>query len=235
MTLENLFIVQEFKKAYIIAKKILRSKSEPLSCEIHDYFDSLENHNCIGCNLASREMHILNFLKSHKKITDIEESYSLYILRCYLLVECIYEIFRIVELPESYRIKHFKTFITIKNWANFFKHPKAFLLVHHPYYILENDKDEIPNIKKSIVIDTAFINKYYSGDKKNKELYKLLSNKKDVYVKMPKVDELTELFCNEFRQFVYLIRDNSVYRYILNDKATLEYFYEREDEIIGED
>lgn len=222
-------IKAEFRKAFHSARKILRSKSEPLACEIHDYFASEESHNCIGCNLAAKETHIVNFLRRYRSFKDTEESYSQYIMLCYLMIERIHEIFRIIELPESYRLQHFKTFNNVKKWANFFKHPKAFLLVHHPCYLLENDPAKPTINKKSIIIDSSFIHKYYSGEKNNRELYNLLTNKTDVYVILPELEELTISFCKEVRLFVDIIRDNSVYRHILNDKATYEYFYSMED------
>jgi hypothetical protein len=230
---EQEIVKLEFKKAFIEAKKILRSKNDPLTCEIHEYFSNENDHNCIGCNLASAENLIIKNLKRYRSFKEIEEAYTHHIFLCYLMVERIYEIFKMIELPESYRLKHFRTFNLVKKWANFFKHPKAFLLVHHPVFLLENQTNFPTVNKKSIKINCDFILKYYSGDSKNKELYKLLTNKKDVYVILPDVEKLTKSFCLEVRLFVDLIRDNSVYRYLLNDKSTYENFYQDEvDDLI---
>jgi len=111
---EDELVKAEFKKAFHSARKILRAKREPLACEIHDYFSSDDGHNCIGCNLAGTENHILNFLRRYRSQNNIEESYSQYIMLCYLLVERVYEIFKIIELPESYRLQHFQTFNNVK-------------------------------------------------------------------------------------------------------------------------
>jgi hypothetical protein len=223
------FIKSEFKKAYKLASKIFRASGDPLSCEIHDYFSSSDSHNCIGCNMATSENHIINFLKRYNNHKDIEESYNQYLILCYLMVERIYEIFKIIEIPETYRLKHFKTFNLIKKWGNFIKHPKAFILVHHPICVLENSVGIEKLKKKSIQINSKFIEKYYSGEKNNRELYNILTNKRDVVVIYPELEGLTKSFCQEVRRFVDLIRDNSVYREILNDKATYEYFYSLED------
>jgi len=104
------------------------------------------------------------------------------------------------------------------------------LLVHHPWYILENNQSQLKQLSGYTIIDSAFIQKFYSGEKNNRELYNRLTNKTDVCVVLPEIELLTTSFCNEFRHFVDLIRDNSVYRHILNDKATYEHFYSMEDE-----
>ena len=120
---------------------------------------------------------------------------------------------------------HFKTFALIKRWANFYKHPKSFMFVHHPYYTFENHPDYNELKKKMIVVDSKFISKYYNGDSRNTELYSILTNKKDVLVIFPNIEELTKLFCSEIIHFVDLLRTNSVYRYILSQKSTYENFY----------
>jgi hypothetical protein len=132
------FIQEQYKAAYKMARKILRGKyNDPLSCEIHDYFDSENNHNCLGCNLAEVESQFISFLKQYKRFNSENESFTLYILLSYLLVERIELIMKLMELPENYRLEHFRTFVKMRRWANFIKHPKSFMLVHHPSYIHE--------------------------------------------------------------------------------------------------
>jgi hypothetical protein len=82
------------------------------------------------------------------------ESFTKFILPAYLVVERMYEIFSIVELQESYRLKNFQTFRKIRRWANFLKHPKSFILVHHAKYLFE-DYLTIENVSKDedVVID----------------------------------------------------------------------------------
>lgn len=41
MITEKVQVQAEFKKAFHIARKILRAKKEPLSCEIHNYFNNV--------------------------------------------------------------------------------------------------------------------------------------------------------------------------------------------------
>lgn len=224
------FIQQQYKGAFRIAQKMLRGKyNDPLSCEIHEYFDNENHHNCLGCNLAEVESEYVNFLKQYKRFNSENESFTLYILLSYLLVERIELIMKLMELPESFRLQNFRTLITIRRWANFIKHPKSFMLVHHPSYIHENDP-LIETIKEGkIEINTAFIETYYNGESRNKDLFKIVENKINVLVVYPNIEELTQNFCLEIRNFIDLIRDNSVFRHILNQKSTIENFYSREE------
>ena len=117
-------------------------------------------------------------------------------------------------------------FQKIKKWANFVKHPKAFVLCHHPEYFLENDPEIIERKKNAnVLIDTAFVFKYYSGDDNKKDLFKLIANKDNVIVEFPNVVKLTTEFCEGLTSFVKLIKNNEVYRDILNDKATIENYF----------
>lgn len=226
------FIKAEFKRAYqAVLKEYKKDGDSPMACEIHNYLGDDNHHNCIGCNLADTEEHIFNNLKKYRSFNDLREASTTHLLLCYIMVERIDEVFKIINIPESYRIQYFNAFSIIKKWANFIKHPKAFILVHHPEYLLENDP-ELPIIKKdSIKIDTDFIKTYYSGSKNNPKLYSLLTNKKDVYVILPELAPLTKSFFEEIRLFINLIRDNSVYRHLLNDKSTFEnYFISEQDD-----
>jgi hypothetical protein len=225
------FIQEQYRGAYKIARKLLRGKyNDPLCCEIHDYFDSENNHNCLGCNLAEVESQFISFLKQYKRFNSENESFTLYILLSYILMERIELIMKLMELPESYRLQHFRTFVKMRRWANFIKHPKSFMLVHHPSYIHENDPQiEIIKVNK-LPIDTVFIETYYAGESKNKDLFKILENKTNVLVIFPNIEILTQSFCLEIRKFIDLIRDNSVFRHILNQKSTIENFYSREED-----
>lgn len=117
----------------------------------------------------------------------------------------------------------------IKQWANFIKHPKAFMLVHHPTFIFEGFKipAESWKFKKSddyeIKIDSDFVKEYYSGGDKNKKLYDKLIKKEDVLVVLPNPVKLMTEFCNAQKYFVELICGNQVFRDLLSEKATKYY------------
>ena len=105
-----------------------------------------ENHNCLGCHLDTESQLIKNFLTNALYIQDSYVFFRLYTFQLYLYSEKILEMVKIVGLPESYRKGNFFVFYEIKLWTNFLKHPKAFILTHHPRYIFETD-NEIPAIK----------------------------------------------------------------------------------------
>lgn len=204
---------------------------DSLFCNIHSNFTS--GHNCVACNLNESNDRIFNFLIQYKRFEDYNLTFTTFILLLYLQVEMFHEYFEIMQLPESYRMKHFRVLQKIKRWANFLKHPKAFMLVHHPNWTFENKTSKLfPKEKKfkKPVIDTDFIEKYYTGDKRNNELYKMLSKTSGLTVVFPDPSELMKEFVESQKKFVELIENNEIVREFLNDKATIEdYFSENED------
>src|SRR5690606_38630045 len=107
----------------------------------------------------------------------------------------------------------------------FLKHPKSFLLVHHPNYSYEGINDEVYS---GTVINTVFVKKFFAGEFNNKELFKMLNNKEDISVIYPNPLKLTEDFCNAQKNFCSLIENNQIVREILDGKATLKDYYEYE-------
>jgi hypothetical protein len=129
------------------------------------------------------------------------------------------EILKLISFPEEIKNQKFPKFLLVKRWANFFKHPKAFFLTHHAQY------DQAPQGGNEVVIDDAFINRYYSGDKKNKELYERLTNKADVLVLLPDLVALTKGIGQELAYLSDVIRSNPIYGEILVNKSVLEEYY----------
>jgi hypothetical protein len=211
----------------------------PLLCKIHDAFGGLEgeHHNCLGCNFADSQTMVSNYLSKYETYTDIQESITLYILTLYLLVERMDSVMDMVQVPDAYREKHFKVFQQIRKWANFIKHPKAFILTHHPEYDFENSGIDFGK-KFNIVVNDQFVTDYYKGESdpakqkaKNKELYGKLHNQKDIQVIFPDIAQLTKKLCYSINAFAELILKNQVYIDILNDEATIsKYFENQQDE-----
>ena len=181
----------------------------PTLCKIHDAFGGLggQQHNCLGCNFADIQIMIQNYLAKYDSFNDIKDSFILYIIQLYLLVERMEIVLDLVQVPQSYRDKHFKVFQQIRKWANFIKHPKAFILTHHPEYDFV-DSGIVFDKTFTIQIDDSFVTEYYSGGtdpikqkNKNKELYKILHNQKDVHVIFPDIEKLTKKLGYAVRAF----------------------------------
>lgn len=205
---------------------------ETLMCSINEAFDEFheEGHNCLGCNLQDQTDLISTFLETSESYYNVSHFFSIYIMLLYLLTERILEIKKIIGLPESYKQEKFSVFKSIKLWANFLKHPKAFILTHHPYYVFDNDVD-IKNIKKGKkIIDFNYIKTYYSGEDKNKyaKLVNELKNNKNTLVILPDLKQLTEEYCEGVKEFIQIIKDNKAYKEILNDLTTLEIYFENQ-------
>lgn len=226
---ELLFIRNEFKKAFeIFESQNYPEEEDTLMCSIHSSFEE-NGHNCVACNLEESAKLIANFLKNHNQFNTAESVFPNFILLIYLMVERIDEYLNIMELQRSIRERNFQSFSMIKQWANFIKHPKAFMLVHHPTFIFQGF--EIPpdswKFKKlddyEIMIDSDFVKEYYSGGDKNKKLYDKLIKKEDVLVVLPNPVELMTEFCKAQKYFVELICGNQVFRDLLSEKATKYY------------
>jgi len=195
-------------------------------CEIHKNFN--DGHNCVACNLNSTNERIINFLYSFKFFDDIYTTYSIFIMLLYLQVECFFEYMSIVKIPEPYLLKNFRALYKIKRWANFLKHPKSFLLVHHPSWRYDDDEQGEINSHK-VIVNTDFVEKYYKGDKMNSELYANLKRKEDLIVLFPNPYKLIEEYLAAQQRFRKLISENLMVREILEDEATIKQHFEEED------
>lgn len=219
----------------IFQEKMLECETESgstLMCSINEAFEEFhkDGHNCLGCNLQDSVDMINSFLETAENYNYKEHFSTIYIMVLYLLTERVLEIKKIIGLPETYREDVFKILREVKLWANFHKHPKAFILTHHPSYIFENEFNE-KDYKEQKIIDGKFLKKYYSGEDKNKyiNLVSELKNNNNVIVVLPDFKRVTEEICECFKVFIQLIKDNPVYRNILNDLTTLEYHFENEE------
>jgi hypothetical protein len=203
---------------------------DTLMCSINEAFVEFheDGHNCLGCNLQDQATLISDFLGSADVCYSKIHFFTIYNLLLYLLTERILEIKKIIGLPSGYKEDKFRVLKEVKLWANFLKHPKAFILTHHPKYVF-NGEDYERDSKK--IIDFEYILKYYSGEdiNKYKVLVRELRNNKNVLVELPDLKRLTHDFCEACKEFIDIIKENKAYREILNDMTTLEHFFEFEE------
>lgn len=227
----------KFKESFeIFIRESFDENHSPNACKIHDAFGGLdtEHHNCLGCNFSDSTNLVSRYLEKYDELNDIQQDFTVYILLLYLLVARIEIVFDIIQLPDSYREKHFKVFQQIRKWANFIKHPKSFILTHHPEYDFENS-GMVHDSVFSVTINEQFVTLYYKGysdpseqKKQNKALYERLRNKKDVIVMFPDIARLTTKLCYSYNKFIELILNNDAYKEILNDETTIEKYFENE-------
>ena len=229
--------MEDIDEAYSIFSREVYPDGGSVMCSIHDVFGGFEggHHNCLGCNFADATSWIQNFLATavENGSESRQEFFFDYLLKLYLLVERFYIVFEIIGLPLEYRCRHFSTFQHVHKWANFIKHPKSFLLVHHPQYFMENEKHpDVPFISSEfgVIIDQGFVDNYYSGPEKNSKLHQLLTNKKDIAVVFPNVVDVTTEFCSCIHKFIDVIRNNEVYREVLKSRTTYDNFFEEDGE-----
>ena len=210
-----------------------------LMCSIHSSFHKENSHNCVACNLENSSLLIVHNLSTYPHFFRSDLVFPNFIHPLYLMVERMEVYIEFMELQRSIKEKNFKIFSTIKQWANFVKHPKAFMLVHHPHFIFDGFVIPSPSIKYKkmkdyeIQIDDDFVKEYYSGGAKNKKLIALLTKKEDVLVIYPNPLKLIIDFCEAQKYFVSLICENKVFQDLLSEKATK--YYEQEDEKLLEE
>ena len=227
-----------FKEAFEIYQASANDQEgTPILCKIHEAFGGLAgpHHNCLGCNFADSQTIIFNYLSKFEKYTDVQEAIALYLITLYLLVERMETVMNIVQVPAVFRDKHFKVFQQIHKWSNFIKHPKAFILTHHPVWDFENSGAEQKAFE--VEINDSFVNAYYKGERdpdkqkaRNKELYAKLRNKSNVHVLFPDMAQLTKKLCYSINAFADLITKNQVYIEILNDETTIAQYFENQNE-----
>ena len=226
-------VIKKFQVCYdIFSNEAFDPDNTPKACSIHDAF---EGHNCIACNLADSSLLILKYLHRYRELDNIQQDFSVYILLLYLAVERIETILDILQVPEKYRDKYFQGFQQIRKWANFIKHPKSFILTHHPTYDFHGSGINHPQ-PFSDTIDDSFVERFYKGKKDpeeqkklNKELLSRLKNKPNVLVIFPDIAVLTKKFCFASNKLIELIKNNEVFKDILTDEATIMSYFENEE------
>lgn len=180
----------------------------------HDYHFEKEgktSHNCIGCNLEEGARNIELFFKYNNEVESVKYFLTLYTLLFYLQAERLAVIYKeagIINYDGKFDWSKFPVLQLIKYWANFFKHPKFYMLLHHPIFYLDGDPD-VPNFLINGMIDDEFIHKFYKSDKQNAELKLLLGNKDNFIILFPNMLELTKSLCMEFESIIYVIEGKS--------------------------
>jgi len=244
---------KELQKLFEIVSNDFNQKffhnNEAKICQLHDLLDQgSENHNCLACNLSSNYLLIQKHLSKSSHFEDIQYAFASTILLYYLLVEKFFAIFSCLEKeglrPERYKNSH-STMRKIWSWANFLKHPKAFMYVHEPQYFdvskfsltkvkpKQTGEDE-SNVKRKTrhvteLIDDNFIYKFYTGSKKNQELYDRLKNKTEVWVVFPNFLEINKGLKIEIEEFEKLVKENPDVVNHLHKEATIIEFWNEEE------
>jgi len=219
------------KNGYPIVSKISNDLAEHSSLEGHE-------HNCIGCNLSNSISQIYLFLGTVSNGFEKEYTHKIFFYLSYLLVEQMQFIYSLFEKRGFLRdndvfSSKYSYCMQMKRWTNFFKHPKYFVLVHHPIYTFKKDDDYIElteNLKNSILIDSDFVKRFYRGEGNKEILFKQIANKRNVIVEFPDLLYLVKGFCNDIKRFVSNITEDDNYMKILNEEATFENFYPLLDE-----
>lgn len=229
MVSENVFenALTEFARDCLkIIDSNLYSQDVALCCQIHhaNWSTNAMSHNCLGCNLADSVDRIRHGLMHSRSDTSINESISSHILNMYLFAERAEFIYKITT-NKSLGDNNFVAFGKIKRWANFIKHPKAFMLVHHPDFNFEDSGIEFPN--RALEINQLSIDKYYANGSKNSELLKKIQNAEEPLVVYPNMRQLTQDFCDEVVRVTRQVTETD-FMDKLKDMTTIEQYFDDE-------
>lgn len=182
------------------------------------YWENLESlshacdgykHNSIPCNLTDGAHLIVQFLKNNEECKSIRYFVNIYTNFLYQQAEryaVVYQQIGITMGNGKFDWSQFPYLQLIKYWANFFKHPKSSMFLHHPTFHIESYPGN-PNFLFDGVINSDFVKKYYSGGNHNEELEKLLLNK-EFKVFFPDLIMLTEQMCSEFERIFDIVNQN---------------------------
>ena len=236
-TLFNLTL-EKYKAAYKVFSERTQLQDNRLMCKLYDIFAGPESrdHNCLGCNFDEMVDQILKFLfvcQNTSGYFTTQQAISIYMLLVNEVWERMSDVFDIVSLPDSYRVRYFGGFIKARRWANFFKHPKAFgWMVHHPVYTYESSDHckafiNDPSYKK---ITDDFVKKYYASKNPSGLTGEFSGYKNKVVVVLPDIETLTADICTCLEKFIEIVSENKVYREILGEKSTfINYFSQQEE------
>lgn len=236
--LSEKYTTDQFKECYEIFVSELYDKDGYANvCVLNTVFGNKgdDSHNCLGCNFSEYSDIIKRYLSKHETLDSVQYDFTVYILLLYLLVERMEVIIEILQIPSVYKDKHFKVFQRVRKWANFIKHPKSFVLTHHPLYDFDNSGSGYEKDKSLIIINDNFVDCYYKGqvsieDKKknNIELLSKLKNRNNILVLFPNIPTLTKNVCYASNKFITLISENPIYAEILKDDTTISNYFENE-------
>ena len=203
-------------------------------CRLHDpaLYDGDENaHNCIGCNLNEYAMILQNAIAPRSYYVSKFDLFANFILHAYVIVERVNVFTQLIGISATGFAQTYPHLQQVRKWANFIKHPKAFMLVHDPQYGFVSEA----NTTDKLVIDYDFVKKYYSGPDLNQQLYTILKNATNVLVVMPDMVSFASGVCYEFHAFVESLLSDKATRDILKDATTVEAFFSSEAVESGED
>jgi hypothetical protein len=204
------------------------SQRQSVMCRVYEALvDNDIGCNALGNNLNESMEDLKEFLQLGPRSIKPERDIRDYLMRMYLVVERMYEALRVVRLYEEWFVlttDGMRAIREVKQWANFFKHPGAFLWCHDPDYRCLS-VDDYDAAESSFVIDQSVVNDYYTNNKKNHdELHKKLSNATGIQVVFPELASLTERFCRGIDDFCQTI-SSPLFRDTPKKKSTIDDYF----------
>lgn len=169
-------------------------------------------HNCIGCNFEEGCLNILDFVKQFAGTEKVRTYLTIYSLLFYTLAERLAVVYHELGVVNGKKFdwSQFPILRNIKHWANFFKHPKAYMFLHHPDYFLEKDPDR-PNFMIEGEVDSSFVDLFYRAGADNEALRQLLGNKKGWKVIFPDLLLFTKDLCKEVdNAFDFILKSENI-------------------------
>ena len=200
-----------FKKE-LLEEEGLRSNA----CEIWDVLTEKKVgcDNCIGENFNQMIQSVIDeWFDTYKPNNNSrpEFYFQTYVLWLYLFYERIEFLLNEIDPSQSFHLvqeyrRTLQTMNTLRLWANFIKHPKQFIYVHWPTYIIEGESYN--RTAETMLVNTSFLKDHYSSEQNQPPVS--LKNKDTVFVQFPKLTNLTKGFCDELNSFFKFICKNEM-------------------------
>ncbi|HMO18862.1 MAG TPA: hypothetical protein PKA63_12280 [Oligoflexia bacterium] len=210
-------------------KRKHKGQNKSIICSLVESVAANETqHSSILCNLSEVFDGLENAILKMSEKENIKIQYTNFFFWLYLIVENLNTILDVVGMPKELRKSKFPVFYTIKNWANFIKHPKAFLFTHHTEVTEEKNVSKLElliKLDRGLLIDQQFVNKYYAGKKNDSNLFDEISNKKKVFVSFPDCLTLLKEFSTSIAEFIKIMSENPIYIETLTDRSIIENYF----------
>lgn len=212
--------------------KLFPDNKESIACDIWDVCvagANPETENCIGENF-NQLLHKIkdNWFDDKNNFVDSPYFYSdTYLMWLYLVVARVNEVFYTLGIDRE-RLFTFRSFLEIRLWANFLKHPKDFMYTHWPQHIFEEERNDLVGGENSIIINFDYLQKHYAGAQNEKPI--ALKKNLDVVIEHPNLIRLTSGFVRDFKDFKDIVCNTPHALDRLREDGNLTYVYQLPDE-----
>lgn len=210
--------------------KISDGEHGTVLCELVEYIDDKNDvyHNCLGCNLDVTLSNLMNvvdvysatgFPEANARI-EIHAMWTSLILNLHMVEQEMEEALRYSGLSYEAIRSNFEVIPRVKVLANFLKHPKTRLFLHHPLFIFSSSElteegayaKNISILKKQYdrnsIVTESELKRYYTNSNKDTEFISKYANQGNVVILLPSVADVFYELTSSIVKLVSIYKTN---------------------------